>query len=64
MPDIEQDFHDDYKKLLYQLQRGERISQPRLRHRFQKDKVGLARTVHQLHENEGNLRFIFELNEG
>jgi len=63
MPDIEQDFYDDYKKLLYQLQRGERISQPRLRHRFQEDKVGLARTVHQLHENEGNFRFIFELNE-
>ena len=63
MPEIDQDFHDDYKKLLYQLQRGERISQPRLRHRFQEDIIGLARTVHQLQNHEGNYRFIFELNE-
>ena len=41
----------------------ERISQPRLRHRFQEDKIGLARTVHQLREFEGKYRFIFELNE-
>ena len=63
IPSIDEDFYDDYKKLLYQLQRGERISQPRLRHRFQEDKIGLARTVHQLREFEGKYRFIFELNE-
>ena len=63
IPDIDEEFYDDYRKLLNQLQRGERISQPRLRHRFQEDKVGLARTVHRLQEHEGKYRFIFELNE-
>ena len=29
IPDIDEDFYDDYRKLLNQLQRGERISQPR-----------------------------------
>ncbi|MBT95149.1 MAG: hypothetical protein CL431_04180 [Acidimicrobiaceae bacterium] len=63
MPDIDEDFYDDYKKLLYQIQRGERISQPRLRHRFQEDRIGLARTVHRLQDHEGKYRFTFELNE-
>ncbi len=63
IPEIDGEFHGDYIQLLHQLQRGERIPQPRLRHRFQVDKIGLARTVHSLWGFEGKLRFVFELNE-
>jgi len=34
--------------LLRQVERGQRIAQPRLRHRFQTDRVGLARVRHRL----------------
>lgn len=62
LPDVDADFHDDYLKLLQQLQRGERITQPRLRHRLQRDVVGLTRSRHCLERHEGKLRFVFQAN--
>jgi hypothetical protein len=64
LPDVDTDFHDDYLRLLYQLQRGERITQPRLRHRLQQDVVGLTRSRHRLERDEGKLRFVFHTNRG
>jgi hypothetical protein len=64
LPDVDPDFHDDYLKLLEQLQRGERITQPRLRHRLQQDVVGLTRSRHRLERHEGKLRFVFHANRG
>lgn len=64
LPDVDADFHDDYLRLLHQLQRGERISQPRLRHRLQQDIVGLLRSVHRLERKEGKLSFRFQVNRG
>lgn len=61
LPDVDRDFHDDYLKLLEQLQRGERITQPRLRHRLQHDVVGLTRSRHRLERKDGKLQFLFEV---
>ena len=62
--DVDRDFHDDYLRLLHQLQRGERIPQPRLRHRLQEDVVGLTRTRHALERRDGKLSFLFQANRG
>jgi hypothetical protein len=64
LPDVDVDFHDDYLRLLHQLQRGERIPQPRLRHRLQQDLVGLTRSRHRLERQDGRLRFVFQINRG
>ncbi len=64
LPDVDEDFHDDYLKLLHQLQRGERIPQPRLRHRRQRDVVGLARSRHRLERHDDKLQFVFQVNRG
>lgn len=49
--------HDDIGELLallFDLSAGTNIAQPRLRHRFQTDRVGLARSVHRLSRSKGN----------
>lgn len=50
-------FFDELDQLARQLERGRRISQPRLRHRFQTDQVGLLRSHHQLVAEGDQLRF-------
>ena len=45
---IDPDDLDDLYDLIDDLEAGRRISQPRLRHRFQKDTVGLDRSRHSL----------------
>ncbi len=45
---IDPDLHGDLVRLTHQLEQGQRIPQPRLRHRFQADRVGLNRYCHQL----------------
>ena len=45
---LEDDLRDDLDRLLWDLELGRRISQPRLRHRFQTDVVGLDRSRHRL----------------
>ena len=64
LPDVDTDFHDDYLRLLHQLQRGERIPQPRLRHRLQRDVVGLTRSRHRLERENGKLQFVFQSSRG
>jgi hypothetical protein len=39
---------EELEILSYQVEQGQRIPQPRLRHRLQVDRVGLSRSVHQL----------------
>jgi hypothetical protein len=48
MADLDPELFDDLHRLTLQLQEGHRIPQPRLRHRFQSDRVGLTRSVHRL----------------
>ena len=64
LPEVDVDFHSDFLRLLRQLQRGERIPQPRLRHRFQEDRVGLARSTHRLARRGGALTFTFQTSRG
>lgn len=49
----------DLHRLVDQLSRGERIVQPRLRHRFQADRQGLARSTHRLVGLNEELTFDF-----
>lgn len=39
---------EELEILSYQVEQGQRIPQPRLRHRLQKDRIGLTRSVHRL----------------
>lgn len=48
MADLDPELFDDLNRLTHQLQEGHRIPQPRLRHRFQSDRIGLTRSTHQL----------------
>ena len=60
MGELDPDLFDDLHRLTLQLQEGHRIPQPRLRHRFQKDRVGLTRSVHRLVGEGEDLAFEFE----
>ena len=55
---------DDYTKLLRQIDRGQRIAQPRLRHRFQQDRIGLTRSTHRLMIEGPRLRFRIDKGTG
>ena len=45
---LDEDYRDDLSLLIGQIARGERIRQPRLRHRLQEDRIGLTRSRHRL----------------
>lgn len=55
-PRLEDDLRDGLDLLLDDLEQGRRIIQPRLRHRFQKDAVGLDRSRHKLVREGERLR--------
>ena len=57
LPDVDDDLVPDVYRLLDQIDRGDRIAQPRLRHRYQVDRHGLAASVHQLQGEGDNVRF-------
>ena len=50
----------DVHRLIDQVERGDRVVQPRLRHRFQVDRHGLARSTHRLVGESDEIRFDFE----
>lgn len=56
-PDTDPDLLDDLTRLTHQVEHGQRISQPRLRHRLQDDRVGLNRCRHRLVGTGEELRF-------
>lgn len=45
---IAPDLHDDLHRLMSEVEAGRRIAQPRVRHRFQHDRVGLLCSTHRL----------------
>lgn len=57
--DLDDDLAADLGRLLSDLDAGRRIPQPRLRHRFQQDRHGLARSRHRLLGEGDGLRFEF-----
>ncbi len=58
--DVEDDLLPDTHRLVDQIQRGERIVQPRLRHRFQVDRHGMARSLHRLVGTDNDFAFEFD----
>ena len=59
LPDIDDDLVPDIHRLIGQVERGERIVQPRLRHRFQVDRHGLAVSRHRLVGRDDDIHFDF-----
>lgn len=57
LPQIDDDLLPDVHRLLSQVERGERIAQPRLRHRYQVDRHGLAASTHRLWGDGDHVRF-------
>ncbi len=57
---LDPDLFDDLHRLTLQLQEGHRVPQPRLRHRFQQDRIGLTRSSHRLLGEGEDLTFEFE----
>ena len=57
LPNVDEDLHLDINRLIDQVARGERIVQPRLQHRYQVDRHGLAVSVHQLSGDADHVEF-------
>lgn len=57
--EVDDDLHPDIQRLILEVQRGDRVVQPRLRHRFQVDRHGLARSVHRLMGEDDSAEFLF-----
>ncbi len=59
--DVDEDLVPDISRLVNQVDRGDRVVQPRLRHRYQVDRHGLSRSTHRLlGENE---QITFEIDD-
>lgn len=61
---LDPDLVPDLQRLVGQLENGHRVSQPRLRYRFQWDTVGLQRSTHRLIGDGDTLRFSFDDRDG
>lgn len=58
-PGVPDDLIEDYQVLLNEIGRDHRIVQPRLRHRFQTDRVGLVVSRFALVSHDNRVRFSF-----
>jgi hypothetical protein len=63
-PYLDEDLADEVDWLLDEVGRGRRIPQPRLRHRFQVDRVGLQRARHRLIGEGESIRLDFDEERG
>ena len=60
MGSLDPELTGELSRLLEDLEAGRRIPQPRLRHRFQADRIGLARSRHRLLGRGDALSFAFD----
>lgn len=51
----------DVHRLIDQVERNERVAQPRLRHRFQVDRHGLGKSIHRMHGESDEVLFEFDV---
>jgi hypothetical protein len=58
--DLERDLRSEMLGLMREVERGQKIGQPRMRHRLQADRVGLSRSRHRLVGGDEGLRFELE----
>lgn len=56
---VDHDLHADVRRLIRQVERNERVVQPRLRHRFQVDRHGLAVSRHRMLGEGEDVEFDF-----
>jgi len=61
---VEPDMHADLDRLTHQLEHGHSVPQPRLRHRYQTDHIGLTRRLHQLVGDGESMRLDLDRSEG
>lgn len=59
LPGVDEELVPDVLRLVHQVEFGERVVQPRLRHRFQVDRHGLSLSRHRLVGNGDDLDFDF-----
>jgi hypothetical protein len=59
---VDADLHGDVHRLIIEIERNERVVQPRLRHRFQVDRHGLARSSHTMLGAGDDIEFDFATN--
>jgi hypothetical protein len=59
---VDVDLLPDLHRLVNEVERGQRVVQPRLRHRFQVDRHGLARSTHRLVGRGEDISFELENN--
>lgn len=59
LPGVEDDLVPDVHRLIREVEEGQRVVQPRLRHRFQIDRHGLARSQHRLVGDGDDISFDF-----
>jgi hypothetical protein len=59
---IDEELVPDLYRLVNEIEHGQRIVQPRLRHRYQVDRHGLARSTHRLSGQGEEISFQFEHN--
>jgi hypothetical protein len=62
--DVDPDLVPDLLRLTVELEEGRRVPQPRLRYRYQEDKIGLQPSRHRLIGHGEELRFDFERDRG
>lgn len=62
--ELDDDWREDVLHLMTELERGRRISQPRLRHRLQEDRVGLQSCSHRLLGAGEGVEFSFDDDKG
>ncbi len=62
--DLDKDTRKEMLVLMKEVERGDRIGQPRLRHRLQDDRVGLSRSRHRLVRGANGLQFELETDKG
>lgn len=59
-PGVDGELREGLVDLIFELQAGRRVTQPRVRHRFQTDRVGLLRSTHRLLATGQALDFEFD----
>jgi hypothetical protein len=57
---LDEDLHPDLHRLISEIDRGDRVVQPRIRHRYQVDQHGLARSRHRLVGEGEQIGFEFD----
>jgi hypothetical protein len=56
---VDDELVPDVHRLITEIETGQRVVQPRLRHRFQVDRHGLAKSHHSMHGNGDDITFDF-----